>query len=167
MLTFSTFLAVACDGSNEINSVGGPVTDGNNLAQTNSGLSASSGLVGTDCITLPPMTVTGFVYFSIPRLAVGITYVLNSGGGGGGGDTTVQADSTLGCDGAGDAKFLHANAVFQAAKASAGAMGIVAFMNKYKAGSTFKVLYPDGTIGRWVVSNPRFTHPFSHERSCG
>lgn len=64
MLTFSTFLAVACDGGEDmINSVGGPATDGNNLAQTNSGLSASSGLVGTDCITLPTNDCNWFFIF--------------------------------------------------------------------------------------------------------
>ena len=166
-LLFSSFLAVAC-GDNSTQSVGGSVADRQGSVQANSGLSASfsGSVVGTDCVDLPPITVTGFVYFSIPRLVVGITYVLNSGGGGGG-DTTVEANSTLGCDGAGDAKLLFANKVFQAAKASAGVMGMQAFLQKYKAGTTFNVLYPDGTTGKWVVSNPQFTHPFTHERSCG
>ncbi len=59
---FSSFLVVACD-DNSIQSVGGPVSDGQNSVQTNSGLSASfSGDASINCDDVEPqdkITVTG------------------------------------------------------------------------------------------------------------
>jgi len=141
MLTFSSFLAAAC-GDDSIQSAGGPVTDGKGSVQANSGLSASSsGLVGTDCIDLPPITVTGFAYFSIQRLVIGVSYALNSSGGDFG-----DLDQDAGCDN------LSYEQRFDVATAAFTAAGIVArgsgnqrrFCRKYPPGGTFEFTFPSG-----------------------
>jgi len=83
MLTFSSFIAAACAEDPE--SVGGPVTDGysssgNRLSGGLSSNSSNGASINSDC--WGPVIATGFVYFSIQRVVIGITYALSGGGGG-------------------------------------------------------------------------------------
>lgn len=176
-LTFSSFLAVAC-GDNSIQNVGGPVSDGQSSIQTNSGLSASfSGDVGTDCVELPPIKVTGFVYFSIQRLVIGITYALNASGGGGGGggaDETIEVDQNLNCSSSHSGKrFDAATLAFKAAMLKAmkpGGIGRFAFCRQYPAESIFEFELPNGQTADYrVFSCTASFRPLSLEipNSCG
>ncbi len=165
-LTLSSFIAFAC-GDNEIESDGGSTNDGQSFTQTSSGLTASfSGDAEIECVNLPPITVTGFAYFSIQRLVIGITYALNySGGGGGSGFADLKQQD--GCHNiTGDDRLGLAVAAFVFARSQA--VGINARLNfaeKYKPGSTFELTFPDGSIARFEVGAYNTTAPLVAEKS--
>jgi len=76
VLTFSSSLVVACaeDPEESLQSVGGPVTDGYSSPKPSGGLSSSSAngaSINSDC--WGSVTTTGFAYFSIQRLVIGIS----------------------------------------------------------------------------------------------
>ncbi len=87
ILMFSSFLAVAC-GDNSIQSVGGPVSDGQGSVQTNSGLSASfTGDASINCDE-PEEQGKITVYGYAPNFGgfggiAGISFALSLTGGGG------------------------------------------------------------------------------------
>jgi len=175
MVSSSNVMAVCED---DLHSVGGSTTDGaiKYINESNNFSSGFAGSVQSLCdpdedggVPLPPITVYGYVSFANPAMLLGIYYSPSSGGssgGGGSGDTVFQTNSSVGCSSAADERLTHAVATFHAAKAAAGVMGATAFIRKYKPGSTFTFPYPTGEIAKWKVSNPQFTHPFSHEVSC-
>ncbi|MCB1582777.1 MAG: hypothetical protein KDI92_06920 [Xanthomonadales bacterium] len=98
MLTFSSFMAVAC-GENEIENVGGSTTDGKKNEQANSELTASfSSDAEIECVELPPITVTGYynpgpVYYWMGGGSW--LYFTYAGGGGGGTPSSQITDDKL------------------------------------------------------------------------
>lgn len=113
------------------------------------------------------MTVTGFSYFSIPRLSIGISYFLNGGGGGEFG----EFDQEDGCHNiAGEYRHDAATASFVAAYALAATQGSSRqFCKKYKPGSIYIHEFPNGDTVDFSVFSCMSFRPLSAEvsGSCG
>jgi len=157
-------MAFACAEDPE--SVGGPVTDG----YSSGGLSSSSSngaSINSDC--WGPVIATGFAYFSIQRLVIGISYALNSGGGGGG-NGFADLEQQDGCHNiTGDQRYDIATAAFVFARSKAITPGAQRkFGAKYRAGSTFELKFPDNSVARYEVGAWRFAVPLVAEKpnSC-
>jgi len=171
MLTFSTFMAAACEEDTQ--SVGGPVTDGATAQRTNSSmsseLSATSGEVGLDCAEdLGTITVRGF-------------FLVGWGGGGLNGSfwsqfppinallTLLNLAQDFGCDTDQQTRELYANMVFSQESALALAEGLsdwAQFLAEHPPGSDYTVYWPDGSTATYYVTNPRSTtNPTFNETS--
>lgn len=99
VFTLCSSMAIAC-GDNEIQSVGGSISDRNEIRQSDE--RNSSGEVGTNCIELPLIkAVITYIHISAGWIVSGPRYALSyPGGGGGGTNQIVDVDlwDLVGCD---------------------------------------------------------------------
>jgi hypothetical protein len=150
LLLLCSFATFACDEDPQ--GVGGATTDGASAPRM---LSSAHSNEQIECIDLPNIKVTGFVYFGIQRLVIGITYALNGNGGGGGGSSdSVEIEQNLSCESSSEDRFDAATIVFKAAMLKAmkpGGVGRFAFCREYPAGSTFTFEFPNGQSSDFSV----------------
>lgn len=158
LLLLCSFATLACDEAPQ--SVGGATTDGGQGNSPGLSMSANSGETIADCYENDNITVTGFAYFDIQRLVVGIGYALNATGGGGGSFGEFEEED--GCHNIqGEYRKDAATASFVAArtKASRKAINFARFAARYRAGSTYTHTFPNGdkvdfTVGYYMASEP-------------
>lgn len=149
-------MAIAC-GDNAIQSVGGPVSDGQGSAQTNSGFSASfSGGASINCDEPEEQgTITVYGYaqsFGGFGGISGISFALSNSGGGGGGTYVGTTNQDVSCTNPDES---WANNAFKKYRTNyINTHGFGNYQADHPTGTQWSIELPSGETATYTIANP-------------